>query len=154
MRLQFLDFAEKLLLAVCEQQPPDFSGLGVVFYESLEELDFIPLETPTSALTLAPVIGLPAIAKTLACVSSRDSGCHDGFHLIDIKNERLTHLAQFLSPPLPPFGQTPLKAKGARHMAALLSTRVKGIAGVGILGQNREMTIYSNGSLAFRGPPT
>lgn len=145
-------FAKALLFAVSEKQPPDFSGLGVVFYEDLEALPLIALDSSESAAFLKPVEGIPAIAAALASVSSRSSGCHDGFHLIDIRNERLTHLAQFLSPPIPPQGDLTVRASGARHMTALLATRVIGVLATGILGSSNEVTLYANGYLVFRSP--
>lgn len=152
MNPNIMDFAKALLLAVNEMQPPDFAGLGVVFYDDLEELPLIALDSSEIAASLTPVEGMRAIAATLASVSSRSSGCHDGFHLVDIKNERLTHLAQFLSPPIPHQGDLTVRASGARHMTALLATRVKGVVAIGILGSSNEVTLYANGSIVFRSP--
>jgi hypothetical protein len=147
-----MDFAKNVLFAVSENQPSDFAGLGVVFYDYLEALPLIALDSSQTAESLTPVDGMQAIAATLASASSRSSGCHDGFHLVDLKTERLTHLAQFLSPPIPPKSDLTVRASGARHMTALLATRVRGVVAIGILGTSDEVTLYANGSIVFRSP--
>ncbi|HZW14456.1 MAG TPA: hypothetical protein VFF81_14850 [Noviherbaspirillum sp.] len=144
------EFAITLLQRIAHQLPSDFSGLGVVFYDHLEALPFIALEVLSRDQIRLPVNGMGAIASTLASVSSSSSGWHDGFHFVDISKQQLTHLAQFLSPPLPkPNVPTP-KASGARHMTAMLATRINGIAGIGILTNNNELAFFDHGMQTLR----
>lgn len=149
MTSPYVEFAVSLLKGVAREQPSDFAGLGVVFYDHLEALPFIALDVAPRHRIQTPVEGLWVVAKTLSRVSSRSSGCHDGFHLVESQHQRLTHVAQFLSPPLPRSEQPP-RESGARHMTALLTSSLEGIDGVGVLSQRGELTLYVAGSLSLR----
>jgi DNA integrity scanning protein DisA with diadenylate cyclase activity len=50
-------------------------------------------------------------------------------------------------PPLPDRGDALPRATGARHMTALLASRVSGIVMVGLLTQERVVSIYESGAL-------
>lgn len=138
-------FALGVLRAASAQLPGDFAGLGVIFYATLDELPFLGLDVPPVAEVSLPVLGEAAIAATLAQVSSVGSGWHDGFHFVDVKHEALSHLAQFVSPPLPLLPTTASAAAGARHMTAALASRVRGILGCGILTARSELSYFSDG---------
>lgn len=144
------EFAAAMLRQTALQLPADFTGLGVVFYESLNALPFIALEVSAGQQIRLPVNGLKNIASTLALASSATSGWHDGFHFIDVSKQQLTHLAQFLSPPLPQIGEPTPKASGARHMTAMLSTRVEGIVGIGLLTNGHELAFFERGEQTLR----
>lgn len=150
MSLSIQEFAASLLRQVARQLPTDFTGLGVVFYEKLDALPFIGLEVSPSQQFLLPVNGLVGIASALALASSAKSGWHDGFHFVDVSTQQLTHLAQFISPPLPRTGEPAPKAAGARHMTAVLATRVKGIVGIGVLTQGHELAFFERGVQTLR----
>lgn len=138
-------FALGVLRAASAQLPADFAGLGVIFYATLDELSFLGLDVPPVAEIPLPVSGQAAIATALARVSSVRSGWHDGFHFVDVRREALSHLAQFVSPPLPQLPATAPAAAGARHMTAALASRVRGIHGCGILTSRSELAYFSNG---------
>jgi hypothetical protein len=144
------EFATTLLQCIALQLPSDFAGLGVVFYEHLEALPFIPLEVLPREQIRLPVNGLESIASTLASASSLNSGWHDGFHFVDISKQQLTHLAQFLSPPLPQPGEPLPRASGARHMTAMLATKVEGIVGIGLLTHGNELVFFDRGAQTLR----
>jgi hypothetical protein len=144
------EFAITLLQRIADQLPSDFSGLGIVFYENLEKLPFISLEVLSRDQIHLPVRGIEAIASTLASVSSSSSGWHDGFHFVDTSKQQLTHLAQFLSPPLPEPKTSAPKASGARHMTAMLAARINGIAGIGILTQSSELVFFDHRAQTIR----
>ena len=79
----------------------DFAGLGLVFYTDLSALPMHPL--------VHQDCGPPLPAKTLqdsielfTGISRRTSICHDGFHLVQVETGFVTHVSQFLSPPIPP----------------------------------------------------
>lgn len=143
-------FAAALLRHIALQLPNDFTGLGVVFYEDLSALPFIALDISTGQKIRLPVNGLKDIASTLARASSATSDWHDGFHFVDVSKQQLTHLAQFLSPPLPQNGEPAPKASGARHMTAMLSTKVEGIVGIGLLTHGHELAFFERGAQTFR----
>lgn len=138
--------AASLFRSVSLILPPDFSGTGVIFYDHLEDLPFVSLGSHGPARPKLPITGMENIASVLAQVSSLRSSFHDGFHFIDLTGEKLTHLAQFVSPPLPKLlkGAAP-NASGARHMTALLSSKVRGIAGVGVLASAGQVYYYQDG---------
>lgn len=143
-------FALEVLRAAGLERPEDFAGLGVIFYESLEKLPFLGLEVPLNPEVQLPVFGDASIARALAQVSSVRSGWHDGFHFVDAKCEALSHLAQFVSPPLPRLLVSSPVATGARHMTAALASQVKGILGCGILTAHGELSYFSDGICTVR----
>lgn len=137
-----------LLLLVAERKPRDFTGLGVVFYTSLADLPHLPLGQSLPVGLALPVVGAESVAVALATVSARTSAWHDGFHLVEADTLSLTHLCQFLSPGIltefchPP-GASPT---GARHMTALLASRLQGIECVGLLTNQDELTLFEHGA--------
>ncbi|WP_334180542.1 hypothetical protein [Pseudoxanthomonas sp.] len=138
-------FAWSLLSAVSRKLPADFAGLGVVFYEQLDALPFLGLHVPSDADIPVPATGLAQAAEVLSRISSLSSGWHDGFHFVDVKHQALTHLSQFLSPPLPAAPLDGPAVGGARHMTAVLASRVPGIWGVGILTHRNEIVFFRHG---------
>jgi hypothetical protein len=143
------DFAKALLTRISSRLPDDFSGLGVVFYEQLDLLPFLQLGSTPNGIVQLPAHGIDDIAIMLAEISSRRSGYHDGFHFVDVANRRLTHVAQYLSPPLPR-GFQDFSATGARHMTAILCSMIPGIAGVGLLTNSHELLFLESGEQKLR----
>lgn len=139
----------RLLTQVTQNLTEDFSGLGVVFYGSLQTLPFLPLEVGGDERFELPISGLDAMADVLARTARRSTHWHDGFHLVHIDQLRLTHLCQFISPPLPRAGESVPQASGARHMTALLASRVDGVVATGILTKERVASIYESGVLTM-----
>lgn len=150
MELPAQRFALEVLRAAGAQLPADFTGLGVIFYSRLDALPFIGLEVDSDNGIGLPVTGLAAVAMTLANVSGLGSSWHDGFHLVDAKSEALTHLSQFVSPPLPSSPTMVPKVSGARHMTAALASRVQGVLGVGILTNRSEISYFYSGSCVVK----
>lgn len=143
-------FATRLLSCVAHQRPSDFTGLGVVFYENLNALPFVGLHVPSDHQIQLPVTDLDEIATVLAAASSASSAWHDGFHFVDGRVQALTHLAQYLSPPIPMERNAVPLATGARHMTAMLASKVDGILGVGLLTQHGEVTFFEHGLQTLR----
>jgi|GEM_PF-1414745 len=146
MSLPAQTFALDLLRAAALKLPPDFTGLGVVFYDQLDELPFLGLDVHSDIEIPLPVKGQMYIADTLAHASGLRSGWHDGFHFVNVKQETLTHLAQFVSPPLPVGTAEVPRATGARHMTGALASRVHGVLGVGIVTTRNEIIYFSGGN--------
>ena len=138
-------FAWSLLSAVSKKLPADFAGLGIVFYEQLDVLPFLGLHVPSDTGSPMPASGLVQAVEVLSRISSLSSGWHDGFHFVDVKNQTLTHLSQFISPPLPTEPIAGPAVGGARHMTAVLASRVPGIWGVGILTHRHEIAFFRHG---------
>lgn len=139
----------QLLTLLAPKLSDDFSGLGIVFYDSLAVLPFLPLDVTGSENFDLPVSGLGAISDVLARTARRSSHWHDGFHFVQASSVCLTHLCQYIAPPLPDTGDTLPRASGARHMTALLASRVNGVVMVGLLTQERVVSIYESGALTL-----
>ncbi len=90
-------------------------------------------------------IGANQIATVLSRLASVRSRWHDGFHFIDASAVRLTHVAQYISPPIPPRLGPCSFMGGARHMSAILASRIDGIAMVGVLTSKGEISMYVDG---------
>lgn len=143
-----IEFSRFILSAVAQRRPESFAGVGLIFYRDLAALPHLQLRGSPECPAL-PVRGLLAIAETVAAVSAQSSPWHDGFHFIDIEEEMLTHLSQFLSPPIPSYPRA-FDAKlptGARQATALLASSTSGIACTGLVSVAGDVAIYENGNL-------
>jgi hypothetical protein len=139
------DLAVELLIKARDRLPADFSGLGIVFYEHLDCLPFLPLNVLAAPNFSLPRNGIDQIASALAEISSYQSQWHDGFHFVDILSRQLTHVSQYLSPPLTHAVNKVISAEGARQMTAILSTMISGVSGVGLLTYARELSYFESG---------
>lgn len=147
------DFPIRLLEQLKRLRSESFSGVGLVFYSHLKELPSTPLGHRTAMKPDLPTSGFEAIACMLAKVSDHESPWHDGFHMIDMKSRSLTHLSQFLAPPLEDLAQPPEdRPNGARQMTALLTSLIPGITYVGVLSTGDEIVVYENGKILARAP--
>jgi hypothetical protein len=140
----------QLLRQVAPRIKNDFAGLGIVFYDSLTALPHLPLEVGGDERFELPVSGSDAICEVIVRTARLSSQWHDGFHFIHADSATLTHLCQFIAPPLPDMPATPVRASGARHMTALLASRVAGVAAIGLLTHERDVTVYEGGLCTVR----
>lgn len=141
--------AQLLLQHAAPRLASDFAGLGVVFYETLAALPHLQLEVRGDQRFDLPVAGLEPISGLLARAARRSSPWHDGFHFVHVGSGALTHLSQFIAPPIPDPSEVRPRAGGARHMTALLASSVPGIVAIGLLTHDREASIYEAGSLTL-----
>jgi hypothetical protein len=145
------DFPVILLQQIKRLRSETFSGIGLVFYSDLEELPSVPLGHRNAMKPDLPVFGTEAISRILAKVSDQASPWHDGFHMIDMQSQSLTHISQFLAPPLKCLEQPPEDLpSGARQMTALLTSLIPGIMYVGVLSMGDEIIVYKNGRVLAR----
>ena len=140
--------ALQLLRNTAPRLASDFAGLGIVFYDSLAALPHLRLEVGGDERFDLPVFGLEPICEVFARTARQSSAWHDGFHFVCAGTTTLTHLCQFIAPPLPG-GVTDAapRASGARHMTALLASKVAGIAAIGLLTHEGAASIYEAGRL-------
>jgi hypothetical protein len=139
-----------LLEQVAKQRLADFCGLGVVFYRQLDSIPMLALGDQARCDLALPVQGTDAIASTLANISSASSPWHDGFHLVKVTGPTLTHVSQYLAPPVGTNGTEVLGSQrptGARHMTALLVSQLKGVACVGLLASHAVPSVFERGVL-------
>lgn len=149
MTAHFSFSADKLLRHAAPQLASDFAGLGVVFYDTLAALPHLQLEVGGDERFDLPVTGLEPISLLLARTARRSSPWHDGFHFVHVGSGALTHLCQFIAPPIPDPSEARPRAGGARHMTALLASNVPGIVAIGLLTHDRAASIYEAGVLTL-----
>lgn len=133
------------------RDPANFSGLGVIFYASIEELPVIALGDVSHFSHSLPVSGIDDIVSMLTNISRFDSNWHDGFHLVDSKALALTHVAQFFSPVIDVTVRidAPGIPVGARHMAALIGSASNAVDCVGLINTNGNIYIFEDGQIVF-----
>ena len=141
--------ALQLLRYTAPKLASDFSGLGIVFYDSLTALPHLRLEVSGDERFDLPVLGLEPICEVFVRTARQSSAWHDGFHFVRASTTTLTHLCQFIAPPLPGRDDAAPRASGARHMTALLASKVAGIAAIGLLTHERAASIYEAGRLTL-----
>lgn len=129
--------------------PSDFAGLGIVFYDSLKALPHLQLEVVGDERFNLPIRGAELICDVLARTARLSSPWHDGFHFVHAGSGSLTHLCQFIAPPLPNVSDATPRASGARHMTALLASQVAGITSIGLLTHEHAASIYEAGRLTL-----
>ena len=141
----------ELLQEVSARRSSAFGGLGLIFYVAPLSLPVLGLGPRASFPHSLPVFGRVAIGELLAEISDLGCSWHDGFHLVDAERQALTHVAQFVSPPL---SQSVLDEgtgtpMGARQMTALLTSRLESVVCVALLSGSEDILIYKNGSIAL-----
>lgn len=137
--------AEQVIRAIAYLRNQDFSGVGIVFYEHLAHLPHLQL-TNSSLITDPSRFAEVDLAIALSSISVMSSPLHDGFHFVDAHSWQLTHLSQFISPPIPSDAAQRFHGTGARLMAALLASLLPGIVGVGLVTQGGEIHMFSHGN--------
>jgi len=143
------DFFESLQ-ELAANRPDDFVGLGVIVYLTLEGLPVAPLGAVLSTQPELPIYGEENVMKVLATLATRRSAQHDGFHLIDAERGGLTHVAQFVSPPLEAAlaNRSANWPSGARQMTALLISLMPQVVFSAIVTADGEVQLYENGTQA------
>jgi hypothetical protein len=130
------------------KKPADFTGLGLIFYASPLALPAVPLAADVSSLRL-PACGPVQSARLLRKISRARSPFHDGFHLVDAHTLCITHVSQFVSPPLPDQTHTIAHRQsiGARFMAAYLGSLLPTVAAAATLSKDSGGNIFINGTV-------
>lgn len=148
MQLRLKDF----LTQIANSPPSDFVGLGLIFYQSLEGLPVSPLGDQ-GALSGLPLQEEEEIKNYLLAISCRSSHWHDGFHLLNARSGQLTHVAQFVSPPLDFVRANPgcRWPSGARQMAALLASTLPQVVSSVVVPTTGPIQVYQAGHLLPHG---
>lgn len=137
--------AEKVLRTIACLRDQDFSGVGLVFYEHLTHLPHLQLTDSSVKADLGRFAEVD-LAIALSSISVMSSPLHDGFHFVEARNWQLTHLSQFISPPIPSDAAQRFHGTGARLMAALLTSLLPGIVCVGLVSNGGEIHLFSHGN--------
>jgi hypothetical protein len=72
---------------------------------------------------------------------------HDGFHFVHSESGALTHMSQFIAPPVSVVSTLSAAEwpTGARQAAAVMASKVAGVDCVGLVGLTGAISIYVRG---------
>lgn len=129
----------KLLIEVDARAGLDFSGIGLIVSEW-------PLDLPILALRPVSDPGeVTDVADKLAKISNPAHEHHDGFHVLG-PDLRLTHLAQYFSPPIVPSAPIDRSRRfGGRYLAALFGSALPGVLATGIASREFGIAVFHDG---------
>ncbi|EJB8496091.1 hypothetical protein VXG46_002057 [Acinetobacter baumannii] len=133
---------------ICLNSNESFSGLGIVFYENLDDLPFISLHKMSLSLEMQSL----NFIKIMQEISKKTSIFHDGFHFFDINLCRITHISQYISPILSGVNEEKINnilPCGAREMTAFLTSYIKGVYCVGLISVNKKIKIFKDGEIVY-----
>jgi hypothetical protein len=134
-----------VLSAVSTDECKEFSGLGFVFYTNRAALPVYPLVAAEPELHL-PARTLPEAISLVGRISKHTSIYHDGFHLVDATSRFITDVSQFLSPPIAPLPWSDGPSRGARHMAARLTSVIPAVSVTAVCTRPSDVTLYESGN--------
>ena len=138
-----INFLKALLKDVYLKRTSDFSGLGIIIYNNLENL-------PTSSLRENSklndeIYDYESIVNYLVSISSKLSDYHDGFHLIS-SQLHLTHVCQYFSPPIVK-GIDLNFIYGGRFRAGLYGSYLEAVSLCGIASMAYSPLLFHKGLL-------
>ncbi|WP_152996312.1 hypothetical protein [Pseudomonas aeruginosa] len=137
--------ALSLLKSISKNRESDFSGTGLIFYSDLSELPFLQLENE-SIKPNAAIFSDCEIDSAICQISKPKDPLHDGFHFIDIETWKITHVSQFISPPIPNDAAQRFRGTGSRLMSAYLASLITGIKCAGIVSQAGKVHLFHTGA--------
>ena len=119
----------------------EFGGVGLLVCRDAATLPRWPLTGAERPLPDGDVVAA-------ICNSSMLSRPHDGFHILS-PDWTLTHTNQYIAPPVPPdfelVGGRP--GFGARHLSALLASRLPTVICAGVLNTAKRILVFADGLL-------
>lgn len=137
----------EILRQLARRRGAGFSGAGLLAYRAVSGLPVTPLRPgPPDDLPGCGVLGIEKIVRLLLVHTDQTSEYHDGFHLIS-EDGRLTHLAQYFSPPIVPALRDPVldRVHGGRLRAAQYGSCLPEVIASGVLSQRYGPIIFVNG---------
>jgi hypothetical protein len=132
-----------ILNEVKSRKKENFSGIGVITYNNLQQVPFSPLIDRLPENVFLPIHGIDRIIDLFLNINTTDSNFHDGFHLIS-REGILTHICCYFSPPIYVSDDVEYTF-GGRYRAAHYGSFLTGVDCIGVLGQNYGPTLFSNG---------
>lgn len=154
MSHQIENWVARIFSDLSKEKSPDFSGLGLLFYRP----GFLPptasLAPDVSSLDL-PTKNFRQSAELLHQICRPVSPFHDGFHLVNADSLAITHVCQFLSPPVPDQSHPIANSQpiGARFMAAYLCSMLPSVAAAATLSKHTGGTLFIRGTTRKISPP-
>lgn len=134
----------QLLNYIKNSAGPRFTGIGLIMYQGkANSLPIVALRLPRRGLLL-PKIDHIAVEELLLKISSEDNKYHDGFHLLN-ENLELTHLSQYVAPPIIKKILVGKLAGGSRFRTALYSSLLPNVICTGIVSKGGEINLFIKG---------
>ncbi len=135
---------QKTLKEIINKKVNDFSGLGLLLYNSryLSSIPHFPLK-PSFKCPKRMFIGQKKTIEFLSNMSQRSHPCHDGYHFFNEKG-LLTHISQYLAVPIV-IKVIPNELHGARHLSAQFASYRKGVIAVGTIDSNHSSSYFEKG---------
>jgi len=143
--IRYESLASEIHTIFCEGIPQNFSGLGVVIYRGC--FKGLPVSPLLEKSEIEPAIDYDVgIARFLLSISRYSDIQHDGFHFIhELKG--LTHLCQFVSPPIPTEYTPKQYGVGARYRSAELTSLMDNICAVLVVERSGNIRAFINGAM-------
>ena len=134
----------KLLKKLAKDKKNRFSGLGLILYDQqyLKNIPTISLKPSILCPNGISIQSKKAINYLLE-ISENSHILHDGFHFFN-HNGILTHISQFLAPPICP-ELVYNELNGSRYLTALYVSKIKGVIATGIITQGYNVYYFENG---------
>ncbi|WP_051242004.1 hypothetical protein [Azohydromonas australica] len=119
----------------------DFTGTGCVVCRTLQGLPSYPLNPAW------PQFQSSGTAQRLLELSRQGSAHHDGFHLLSPALEFLALSCYVAAPVMPHRPPAALAGRGSRYATAWFSSMLPQVACVGIVSQQRQVSLFCRGEL-------
>lgn len=140
---KFIDLLSKLNKLEIEK----FSGIGLVLYQSLAEINDYHCNLVNDVDEVPALkLGSNELTQYLSEISSYQHPYHDGFHFID-STGTLTHIAQFFSPPIDKTIAN-LKGQGSRTLCSIYGSTINGILTIGTISSQKEIYLFNRGKVS------
>lgn len=142
-----IDFLFKILRFIEKNKTETFSGIGAILYEEPLRLPVAALGDQSLFLPELPVFTYEKISQVLLSISDIRSPWHDGFHLINARTDALTHLSQFLAPPIEllDYSVSNRLPVGARRLAAMGVSHLESVVCSALLSSQGGIEIFVRG---------
>lgn len=118
-----------------------FTGVGVIVCDSLDRLPFLPMSEG------ARISGKIDTVSKIVEGSLATNVNHDGFNILG-RDMSLLYTNVFVSPPIVNDVDIDInKGFGARYMAAILASKVEGVALSAVVSNSYGIIIFKNGNV-------
>lgn len=123
---------------IVEKKPENFSGLGLVVYDTNQFDDSLHCDLRPNSDYIHYTIEDEELVDYLINVSDYHNTLHDGFHMLN-ENGILTHVAQYFVPPIIK-EISPDQDHGVRVYSSLCGSTIKGV--LFIVAVCSDLSIY------------
>lgn len=134
-----------LMLEIVKKQPPRFSGMGIVVYDSKNFDNSCHCDLrPGTAVPNINVSETELARDYFIKISDYRSTYHDGFHMIN-EIGSITHIAQYFVPKLNKKFY-PDSTHGVRMYSSICGSILPGVLFTAVISSNYDIEIFENGT--------